>query len=291
MAVPLVSGQALEPRIYSNIPTGFNFLILGYSFSQGDVLVDPSLPLKDLNAQIHLPILAYFRSMKVLGRSGKIDVVIPFAWLSGSARTKGDDQVLRRRITGFGDPSFRFTINLLGAPALPLKEFIRFKQKSIIGVSFQVIPPFGQYDPAKLGNIGANRWTFKPEIGFSQAMGMLIFEASTALNFYTTNQDFWGGKTRKQSLIFSTQGHAIYTFPSGIWASLGITFYSGGKTTVNGVVQDDLQSNWRTGAKLSLPINRRNSLKLFASTGLYTRTGSNFSLFGIAWQLRWGRDF
>jgi len=37
-----------------------------------------------------------------------------------------------------------------------------------------------------------------------------------------------------------------------------------------------------------LPIDRHNSVKLNASTGLYTRTGSEFSILGIAWQYRWG---
>jgi hypothetical protein len=288
---PHLFAQTLEPRLYSNIPTGLNFLIVGYGYSQGDVLVDPTLPIKDINAKIHLPIFAYVRSLNVWGRSGKIDVVIPFAWLSGSGRIEGDDEVLRRKISGFGDPSFRFTVNLVGAPALPLRDFLGYNQKSILGVSFQIIPPLGQYDPTKLGNIGTNRWTFKPEIGLSQAFGKLILETSTAINFYTTNEDFWGGQIRKQNPIFSVQGHAIYTFTSGIWAALDLNFYSGGKTTVNGLVKNDLQTNWRIGATLALPIDRKNSLKLYASTGLYTRTGNDFNLFGIVWQYRWGGGF
>jgi len=31
-----------------------------------------------------------------------------------------------------------------------------------------------------------------------------------------------------------------------------------------------------------------NSIKLYVSTGLSTRTGSNFTTGGIAWQYRWG---
>jgi hypothetical protein len=37
-----------------------------------------------------------------------------------------------------------------------------------------------------------------------------------------------------------------------------------------------------------LPVDRRNSLKLSASTGITTRTGSEFSAVGVALQYRWG---
>ena len=50
---------------------------------------------------------------------------------------------------------------------------------------------------------------------------------------------------------------------------------------------DNEQEIVRAGLTLSLPINRRNSVKLNASTGLYTRTGSEFTALGVAWQFRW----
>ncbi|UCE42054.1 MAG: transporter [Candidatus Aminicenantes bacterium] len=288
---PAAQAQALEPRLYSNLPAKMNFLIVGYGYSQGDVLVDPTLPIEDINARIHLPILAYVRSLNILGHSGKLDVVLPFAWLSGSGKVEGGDQTLRRKISGFGDPLVRFTVNLHGAPALPLKEFVAYRQKTVVGFSFQASVPLGQYDPSKLGNIGTNRWMFKPEIGLSQALGRWILEASAAVNFYSTNDNFWGGKVRKQNPILSVQGHAIYNFRSGAWTALDITYYRGGRTTVDGEAKNDLQTNWRLGATLALPINRRNSIKFYGSTGLYTRTGTNFDAVGMAWQYRWGGGF
>jgi len=283
-----VSGQALEPRLYSNVPTKLNFVALGYGFTKGDVLVDPSVPIEDANLNIHMPIFAYVRSLNIAGRSGKFDIVVPFAWLSGSGRFAGETELIYREVSGFGDPSFRFTINLYGAPALRLKEFMQYRQKSIVGLSFQVLPPLGQYDPSKLVNIGTNRWTFKPEIGFSRALGRIILEASAAAAFYTTNKNFWGGNIRKQNPIIALQGHGIYTFKSGVWTALDLTYYTGGRTTVNDVLKDDLQTNWRAGLTLALPINRRNSVKLFASIGLLTRIGNAFNIFGAAWQYRWG---
>jgi hypothetical protein len=280
--------QSLEPRLYSNIPLRMNFLIFGYGYSQGDVLIDPTLPIKDLNARIHLPVLAYVRSINLWGRSGKFDIVLPFAWLSGSGKIEGEAEARKRSITGLGDPMVRLTVNLFGAPALPLREFMSYRQKTIVGASFQISAPLGQYDPSKLGNIGTNRWMFKPEVGLSRATGRWILETSTAMIFYSTNDNFLGGSVRKQSPILSIQGHAVYNFQSGAWTALDITYYNGGRTTVDEIAKNDLQTNWRIGTTLALPLNRRHSIKFYGSTGLYTRTGTKFNIIGGAWQYRWG---
>ena len=66
------------------------------------------------------------------------------------------------------------------------------------------------------------------------------------------------------------------------------TWFAGGRTTLNDVLQNDLQRNWRIGATLALPANRRNSVKFYASRGVSARTGNNFDLLGVAWQHRWG---
>ena len=62
----------------------------------------------------------------------------------------------------------------------------------------------------------------------------------------------------------------------------------GGRTTLDGVLGNDLQQNWRLGGTLALPIDIHNSVKLYASSGVSARTGNNYDLVGIAWQYRWG---
>ena len=39
---------------------------------------------------------------------------------------------------------------------------------------------------------------------------------------------------------------------------------------------------------VSFPITRQNSIKLYGSTGVYSRTGSSFDLVGISCKYRWG---
>jgi hypothetical protein len=241
---------------------------------------------KDLNVEVHTAFLGYSRLLDVFGKSGRIDMIVPYAWLSGSGKVQEKER--DRHVSGFADPGVRFSVNLYGAPALSFEEFKNYRQDTILGVGLLTTMPLGQYEPEKLANIGTNRWSFKPEVGISQALGRWTLEAIGGVTFFTKNDEFLGSQTREQDPIYSLQGHLIYNFPRGIWAALNATYYTGGRTSIDGVKGDDIQKNWRFGATLTLPVNRHNSIKLYASTGVYARRGENFDLVGIAWQYRWG---
>src|SRR5262245_14494479 len=284
-----VYAQELEPRAYTNTPVGLNFLIAGYAYSSGGVATDPSVPVKDAHLHIHTAFLAYARSLNVWGTSGKVDAVLPYAWLSGSAEVAGQPQ--EREVTGFADPRLRFSVNLYGAPALSVEEFASYKQDLIVGASLQVGLPLGQYDSEKLVNLGTHRWSFKPELGISKAWGPLTLEAAAGVTFYTTNDDFFGGKRRTQDPLYSLQGHLSYNFRPGLWVGLDGTDYTGGRTTTDGVQDSNFQGNSRLGVTFALPVNRHTSIKLYYSTGVSTRTGGNFDTVGIAGQYRWGGGF
>jgi hypothetical protein len=278
--------QDIEPRAYSNAPVGVNFLIAGYGYTRGGLAFDTSAPVT--NPQLHTSnaVLAYARALDLWGKSGKVDVIVPYSWLSGTADFQG--ATISRTVSGFANPLFRLSVNLYGAPALTLKEFADYHQDLIVGVSLQVSAPWSQYDDSRVVNIGTNRWFFKPELGVSKAVGPWTTEFSAAATLYTDNNDFYGGNKRAQDPVYSFQGHAIYAFPRGVWGSLDATYFTGGRTTLNGVRNYDLQQNWRLGATLALPIDRLNSVKLYASSGVSARTGNNFDLIGIAWQYRFG---
>jgi hypothetical protein len=278
--------QQLEPRAYSNVPVGMNFLIGGYAYFNGSVVSDSSVDVRDANLTAHATVLAYARALDVGGKSAKFDVVLPSATISGSALVNGVPQA--RDIAGFGDPSLRFTYNFYGAPALRLPEFARYKQDLIVGASLQVTAPFGQYNPQRLVNIGTNRWAIKPEIGLSKASGAYTLEAAAAVAFSTDNGNYFGGKTLQRDPVYAIQGHLIHSLRSGRWFALDGTYYFGGRTTVNGVQKDDELANWRIGFAVGLPVDRHNSIKVFGSSGVAVRTGTDFKTIGMAWQYRWG---
>ena len=277
--------QSIEPRSYSNAPVGVNFLIGGYAYTRGGVSFD-TLPITDPKLTTSSAVVGYARALDLWGSSGKFDVIVPYTWLSGSAIYQGDP--VRRDVDGFADPLLRVSVNFFGAPALKLPEFRSYRQDLVVGASLQVSVPAGQYDETKLINLGTNRWFFKPEIGVSKALGPWTLEAKTAVTLFTTNNDFFNGNRRAQRPLYSLQTHAIYSFPRGIWASMDATYFAGGRTTLNGTLDANLQSSWRAGATLALPVDLYNSIKFYASRGLSARTGNSYDLVGIAWQYRWG---
>ncbi len=280
------SAQDLEPRAYANTPIGMNFLVAGFSHMWGGLTVDPSIPLKNAKLEIEGAFLAYAHSLPVFGQSGKVDVVLPTAWLSGSAEFAGQSR--ERDIAGLADPKFRFSANLYGAPALTLDEFPQYEQDVIVGASLQITAPGGQYDPNKLVNLGANRWSFKTELGVSKRFGDLTLEVAGEGIFYTDNSQFLGGHTRSQDPIYGVQAHVIYSFPYHIWGSLDATWYGGGEASIDDGPFRDLQEFTRVGATLALPVSRQHSIKLYGSTGVSARTGAYFDQVGIAWQYRFG---
>jgi len=280
-----VRAQSIEPRSYSNAPVGVNFLIGGYAYTRGGVSFD-TLPITDPKLTTSSAVVGYARALDLWGSSGKFDVIVPYTWLSGSAIYQGDP--VRRDVDGFADPLLRVSVNFFGAPALKLPEFRSYRQDLVVGASLQVSVPAGQYDETKLINLGTNRWFFKPEIGVSKALGPWTLEGKTAVTLFTTNNDFFNGNKRSQDPLYSLQAHAIYNFSSGVWGSVDATYFAGGRTTLNGVLQVDRQQNWRMGATLAFPVGLYNSIKLYASKGVSARTGNSFDLLGIAWQYRWG---
>lgn len=278
--------QEMEPRIYGNLPVGMNFLIAAYGHSSGGLAVNPALPLKNAQLTIDLPALAFVHAFDAWGKSARFEAVIPAGCLSGTAEVSGAPA--SRDVCGLLDPSLRLALNFYGAPTLTLKEFASYRPDLVAGASVLVSPPWGQYDPTRLVNLGTNVWTIRPDIGISKAAGPFTLELGLAASFFTTNHDFFGGKTRQQDPVYSTRANLIYNFRNGVWMSLNGTFYTGGRTRVDGVDNDDTISSKRMGVSLAFPIDRHHSIKLHGSRGISVRTGTDFEIVGIAWQYRWG---
>jgi hypothetical protein len=287
VSVHTARAQQMEPRSYSNAPIGLNFLIAAYQYSWGDVLLDPSLPITNVDAKVNSVVLGYSRFIDLFGESGTIAVALPYARVTANGDLEGQPRSISR--AGFADLAMRLAVNLYGAPALSAQEFRDYHQDTIVGVSLSVTAPTGRYYSDKLINIGTNRWSFKPEVGVSKALGPWTLEGALGVTFYTDNDEFFPGNgVRQQDPLYALQAHAIYNFNPRLWGALDWTYYAGGRTSVNGAPNQDFQSNARWGATLAQSLDARNSIKLYLNAGVYARTGTDFTTVGVAWQYRWG---
>ena len=283
--VPVAAAQEMEPRAYSPAPVGTQFLFLGSGHQSGDVLLDSSLPLRDVEVSLNVASIGYGRTFNLAGRQANVAVVFPYIWGTASG-TVFEDRVNVRR-SGGGDVRLRFSTLLVGGEAMERKEFAKRTPRMIVGTSVSIIAPTGQYDPARLVNPGSNRWAIKPELGLSKPRGRWTMEVMAGTWFFTANENFLGGSRREQKPLLSLQGHLIYTLRRRMWVSVNGTYFAGGQTEINGVRNEDRQRNARIGATFALPLTQQQSLKFAWAKGVTTRIGGDLNMFVVGWQYAW----
>ena len=289
----IVSAQDLAPRSYVITPIHSNAVVLTYSFSSGNLDLQGATPITDATAKAHVPIIAVFHSMRIFDRSASLTMGLPYGVAHFHGRVFGPETNADR--SGLLDSVYRFSMNLIGGPAMSAPEFRKWQQKSILGMSVRVIAPTGQYDPTKLVNFGANRWGFKPEIGFSRRNGHWIFDTYGGAWLYTKNPKFFsqnqyypGVRAHTQAPVGAFEGHVSYDVKPRLWVSFDGNFWFGGRTSLNGV-ENPLteQRSSRLGATASVPINRHQSIKCSYSNGAYVKFGGDFQNVSVAWQYSW----
>jgi hypothetical protein len=282
----LAQAQDMEPKAYSASPVGANFLVASYSFSTGDVIFDASLPVTDVQADVHGLALGVGHTFNLFGKLGLATVGVPAAWADVTGKVF--EQAAEVHRSGFADLRLKLSTNLVGNPAQSPREFATAPRHTIVGASLSVTAPSGQYFDSKLINLGTNRWSFKPEVGVAIPKGHWDIDAYVGAWFFATNSDFFpGGQTRTQDPMLAIQGHASYTVRPRFWIAADGTWYRGGSTQVNGGDPTVPVSNSRLGVTASFPLSNRNSLKVAWGRGAVVRTGTDFSTFAVAWQALW----
>ena len=292
-AAAICRAQDLAPRAYVITPLHSNAVNLTYSFFDGNIIFDGTTPIADARARANVSILSISHSLNFFGRTAMFSASLPYG-VGNFRGTVADAETLAYR-SGLLASSFRFSVNLKGGPAMNVQEYLKWRQKTIIGVSIKLVPPTGQYDPTKLINYGTNRWALKPEVGYSRRWGHWILDAFGGGWFFTTNSDFLsrnqfssGTNTQSQSPIGSFEWHVSYDFKPRLWVSLDGNYWFGGSTSLNGVHNDATrQRNSRIGATASIPMTRHQAIKLSYNNGAYIRYGGNFQNLSVGWQYSW----
>jgi hypothetical protein len=293
LAATVCHAQDLAPRAYIITPIRSNAITLTYSFFDGGLLFEGTVPVTGAKAKVNVTIFNYSHSLKLFGRTANFTGSLPYG--VGHLRgTVADAEAFAYR-SGLLPATFRFSVNLVGGPAMNVAEYKKWRQKTIVGISLRLVPNTGQYDPTKLINFGANRWAFKPELGFSHRRGHWIVDAYGGAWLYTTNPEFFshnqfspGTNTQTESPIGSFEGHLSYDFKPRLWVSLDGNYWFGGTTSLSGVENPTtLQKNSRVGGTAAIPLNRHQSIKLSYSNGAYIRYGGNFQNISVAWQYSW----
>jgi hypothetical protein len=287
-AVPLAA-QDLAPRAYVITPVHSNAVTMTWSFYDGGVDFNGTVPIGNATGTYYVSIFSYYHSLNFFGRSANVTASLPYAVGNFQGEVSGQPTSIYR--SGLLDSSFRFSVNVIGGPAMQPKEMVKWKQKRLLGLSLKVIAPTGQYSGTKLVNWGSNRWAFKPDIGYSERWGNWVLDGYAGVWFYTTNSaSFAGSVTKPQSEapIGSLEGHLSYDLKPRLWLSLDGNFWWGGITSLSGIRNlATRQIGSRVGATTSFPISKHQSIKVSYSYGAYVSFGGNYQSVSAAWQYSW----
>jgi hypothetical protein len=136
-------------------PVGSNAVTVGYSYNDGELLFQGTVPITDATGRLHVPSLTYYRSFGLFGRSASVLAALAYGDGTFTGNVRGEGRSVDR--SGLFDAAFRFSVNLVGGPAMTLAEMRKWRQESLLGLSLKVVAPTGQYEPTRLINLGANR--------------------------------------------------------------------------------------------------------------------------------------
>lgn len=163
---------------------------------------------------------------------------------------------------GAGDLSLGIAIGLYGAPALKLKEFVRFKPSFSFGLTGKVILPTGEYNQDKFANLGSNRWSAKIGAALSWYFGESLlagqntsFELTPGVTFFGENSDPYEADSLKQTELYSLEANFTHDFSKRIWASIDALYLIGGATITDGIRADNETEKFALGGTLGVYIS------------------------------------
>jgi len=281
LAVPNLSFAA-DARDYIPAPPG-TFLFCAYyrHITATNLYNNGNKVSRDFNLSENIGILrpVYYTEIgKSLYGSGPFTIdpqaLIPYgdAHLDGAA--VGGNQFSS---SGFADPVLLTTFWGVNAP----------EKKLWVGFTPYITLPLGTYDRNKALNLGANRWVFTPELGVVKGIGEKAY-LDLVLNgdFFTDNKDFGSDpnpSTLKQDPLLGFEAHASYDITKQWFVALDYYYNYGGETTLDGVKQNDGQSNHGLGLSMFWGIGSNNQLLLQYRDDFSVKSGPGTNTIGVRW--------
>ena len=244
-----LAGWADNARDWQNTPTDLNMLFGYYNRVDSNTPIDTSLPIDGLSLNADLYILRYARSFGIDGRNSAIEILQPYADVSASFDNARYFTGTKHN-GGMGDTQLVFAHNIFGGPALSKEEFAKWTPETFLTAALTVTTPTGDYDKNRVINIGANRWVYKPELGFGTPIGPTWLEINTMVSLYGSNDEYQGNSKLEQKPLYAIEGHYSYDFNRALWASLDATYTRGGETKIDGDWQDNKQESTLAGASM-----------------------------------------
>jgi hypothetical protein len=243
---PTAASAQVPARFYWKSLVGGNALPMIYMDVSGNANpLDPAnnvLPESGIDASIALG--GYATTFTLFGRSAMAAALIPMGRVSGSGSALGQD--FSQSVNGFGDPTFEFVMNLIGPdPIRNIPDAMRYEPGFSLDLLVDVISPIGEYDNDQVLNIGQNRWYGRVGAPMVMQLGSWVpgrrttLELLPSLWLYGDNDDFVGHNLSTDPK-FQFEAHLTRDFHEHLWGSVDVNWFSGGKSSINGLAGEDL---------------------------------------------------
>lgn len=224
----LTSGgaQAIDilPRDYVPLPPKTNVTALYYDYVQSNQFnfVGSGTTADNANLRANVGIYRQTYHGSLDGRAWAVQLIVPFGAETGEIAGNNLGST-----SGLGDVLVAAGISFLPRPQPTYN----------VGAVLYVSMPTGDYSHNQALNLGANRWSFDPQIGYTQAIGdKFWFDAAVDAILYTHNDNAGPlGATLSQRPTYQAQAWVSYILDPASLISLGYAAQFGGAQSIGGL--------------------------------------------------------
>lgn len=209
------------------LPEGTNLALLYYQHVDRDEVFSGGQKVANGRLSSDVGILRGVRFVKWGPFIADPQFLLPFGQLNASK-----DLDALGNTSGLGDLILTATIWLHNNP----------EEGYFFGVTPAVYVPIGTYDKNKALNLGENRWKYLLQAGYVMPVFTkdLSLELVGDVTFFGHNNEYGAtGRTLSQDPLFEYQAWLRYNVTPTFDLRVGATHYTGGRTEVDGVKNDD----------------------------------------------------
>lgn len=254
IAVALIACFAVETRAqgpaardYLNTPVDQLRFFVDLLGSNGTTAAESELPLPNFETITRNGFLSLLWSFPLAGRYGGVQLS------AGHATVKVNGPIGNTQTSGFTDPGITFHANFFGSPALRLEEFPKAVPKTFSSFHLTVNAPLGSYDRNSPVNTGANRWSFTPVVNLdiTPDKGVSWIDLYAGGRFVTNNNAYLGNHVLSQNPLGVLTVHYSHNIGKRMWASIGVHYDNGGRSSINHIPQNDYANGFRSAVAVS----------------------------------------
>jgi hypothetical protein len=186
-----------------------------------------------------LAIAGYAHTFSMFDRAAMAAILLPMGRVSGTVTAAG--RSFNQSTSGFGDPMVEFNLNVIGPKAQRnIPDAMRYEPGFSVDLLADLAFPIGEYDSNQPLNLGQNRWYGRLGAPIIAQLGPWVPGRRTTLELLPAvwmfgKNDNYVGQTLKTDPMFQLDAHVTRDLTEHLWASLDVAWYTGGRSTINGV--------------------------------------------------------